>query len=711
MERLLISLAITIFGGGIFAFITLKFFYKKSILFTVGLYIIFFAILIAVISRIGQEYKTFFTYIFAIPVAITSLVIIFKLLNKRIKRPLEQIITTFSFLEKGDIESVEKLSIETKDEFNNLGNTANKLIDNMTEMSTFAEAIGKGNLDINYKPLSDKDVLGISLIEMRDSLKNSKNEEAKRLKEENQRNWITQGLAKFSDILRKDNDDIEKLSSNIISNLVKYLGVNQGGIFILENDNSDRYYNLEACFAYDRKKYSEKQIMWGEGLVGRCGLEMESIYITDIPNDYITITSGLGDLTPSSLLLVPLLLNKEIFGVIEIASFKELPKYQIEFVEKIGESIAATISSVQIAIRTTMLLETSQQQQEEMKAQEEEMRQNIEEMQATRDESERQQKELEANNKQTNAILKNSQDAILIVSKKSGQITLANKTTSILTGYSEDDLKNMDYKTILKFLKLDKVKQGDKKRQKVICKDGSKFMADIVVGEETINEQEMILLFVKDVTQQIKQEQDIVRNLEIAEKQRREILVKEKELQSNIEEMQAQEEELRQNMEEMQTIQDDMNANQKNLEENNKKTNAILDNAVSAILIISKKTGKIDLTNKMTSNLTGYTEDEMKNMDYKTIFKFLRLDKIKQGDKKRQKVICKDSSKFMADIVVGEEIINEQEMILLFVQDVTLQIKQEQDVILNLEIAEKEKRSYIIREKELLKTIKNLKSN
>jgi len=650
---------------------------------------------------------------------IIIVIIIVLILIKIIKQPIESIDSTVIQLGKGDLPK-EKL-IETNSEIGQINKSLNQLIERLKNAISFAKDIERGDINKEFKLISDKDELGISLLEMRDSLKKAKDEEENRLKEENQRNWATHGLAKFSDILRKDNNDIEKLSYNIISNLIKYLEANQGGIFILKNDEnindnnvidkSKQYYNLEACFAFDRKKYSEKQIMWGEGLVGRCGLEMKSIYMTNIPTNYITITSGLGDSTPSSLLLVPLLLNEEIFGVIEIASLNELPKHQIEFVEKIGESIAATISSVQIAIKTSILLENSQQQQEEMKAQEEEMRQNIEEMQATRDESDRQQRELEANNRQTNAILENSQDAILIVSKKTGKITLSNKTTFVLTGYSETELKNKDYKIILKFLKLNKVKQGDKKRQKVICKDGSKFMADIFVGEETINEQEMILLFIKDVTRQIKQEQDVVRNLEIAEKQKREILLKEKELQGNIEEMQAQDEELRQNLEEMQAIQDDMNASQKNLEENNKKTNAILNNAVSAILIISKNTGKIDLANKTTSNLTGYTEEDMKNMDYKTIFKFLKLDKVKQGDKKRQKAICKDGSKFMADIIVGEETINEQEMILLFVDDVTLKIKQEQEIIRNWEIAEKQKRDYIAREKELLATIEKLKSN
>ena len=177
--------------------------------------------------------------------------------------------------------------------------------------------------------------------------------------------------------------------------MVRYTNSNQGGIFIV-NDMEKEHLFLEmtACYAYDRQKYLHKRIEVGEGLVGRCYQEQEKIFLTDVPNDYIKITSGLGDNNPTSLLLIPLAYNNNIFGIMEIASFNKYQDFEVEFIERIGESIAATISSVKANIQTTVLLEQSQQQAEEMSAQEEEMRQNMEELRATQEQSARREEEL-----------------------------------------------------------------------------------------------------------------------------------------------------------------------------------------------------------------------------------------------------------------------------------------------------------------------------
>jgi methyl-accepting chemotaxis protein len=288
----------------------------------------------------------------------------------------------------------EKLT-EGNDEIGQMSKALNMVVQGLKDVSNFTIEVGKANFSTNFKPLSDEDTLGLSLIEMREELIKAKKEEELRQEENVQRNWASQGVALFSDILRKNNDNLERLSYEVISNMVRYTNSNQGGIFILnENDKDHLYLEMTACYAYNRQKFLNKTIEIGEGLVGRCYQEKEKIFLTEIPDNYIKITSGLGDNNPSCLLLIPLTYNNNIFGILEIATFNVFHDYEIEFVERIGESIAATISTVKSNIQNAILLEQSQQQAEEMASQEEEMRQNMEELRATQEQSSRREEEL-----------------------------------------------------------------------------------------------------------------------------------------------------------------------------------------------------------------------------------------------------------------------------------------------------------------------------
>lgn len=272
----------------------------------------------------------------------------------------------------------------------NTYNLLNKETEQSQKIWAFTNNLINDHLEADYELQSENDKLGKSLINLRDNLKNNKLTENKRRQEDEQRNWVAEGLAKFSEILRQNNDDIKELSFSIISNLVKYMQANQGGFFILNDDGFEKHFEMTACYAYDRKKFADRQVEWGDGLIGTCALEKKTIHLTNIPENYVHITSGLGKSTPSSLIIVPLLINDDIHGVLEIALFKKFEKVEIEFVEKVAESIASTISTVKINMRTSLLLRESQEQAEILATQEEQMRQNMEELQATQEEAARQ---------------------------------------------------------------------------------------------------------------------------------------------------------------------------------------------------------------------------------------------------------------------------------------------------------------------------------
>jgi methyl-accepting chemotaxis protein len=311
----------------------------------------------------------------------------YKLLNS-ITKPVNYIKDIIIKLGKGELPE-DQTTRFSNDEIGDMAEAVDKLVDGLKETSFFAEKIGGGQYDSEYQPLSEEDVLGNALINMRSNLKRVAEEDKKR-------NWTTEGLAMFGDILRRNNDNISKLSDEIISSLVKYSKSNQGGLFVINNENDDDpYLELTACYAWDKKKYLEQKIYEGEGLTGQVWLEGESIYMTEVPQDYVMITSGLGEANPNSLLIVPLKVNDETFGVIELASFNSYEAHEREFVEKIAENIASTISSVKINERTSKLLNESREMTEQMRSQEEEMRQNMEELQATQEEMERSQRDRE----------------------------------------------------------------------------------------------------------------------------------------------------------------------------------------------------------------------------------------------------------------------------------------------------------------------------
>ncbi len=325
---------------------------------------------------------------------ILSLVIYY--VTRSISRPIEQITNVLKQMAMGRIDNNMKLSIETGDEIEEMGKALNTSIDGLNRKNEFAGRLSNGELDYEYTLLSNEDHLGQSLLDMRDSLKKAREEQEKQKIEEQKRQWTNEGLARFADILRQNNDNLQKLSDELIKNLVYYLEANQGGIFLVnDEDENDKHLELISAFAYDRKKYLEKRIDFGHGLVGTCAIEKQSIYMEDIPQDYIEITSGLGDANPDSLLIVPLKLEEELHGIIEIASLHTFQQYQIDFVEKVAESIASTISSVKVNMKTQRLLEQSEQQSQELSAQEEEMRQNMEELKATQEENSRQKAEME----------------------------------------------------------------------------------------------------------------------------------------------------------------------------------------------------------------------------------------------------------------------------------------------------------------------------
>lgn len=214
--------------------------------------------------------------------------------------------------------------------------------------------------------------------------------------EEKKRNWSTTGLSELGSILQS-RGDLSEICERVLQHLVKYMNVTQGGLYLVDEDAGEiGEIELVACYAYDRKKFVNKKIEIKEGLLGSAYMERDYIHISEIPEDYMRIRSGLGDATPSTLLIMPMIVNEKVEGLIELATFSRFEDYQIDFLRDSGITIAASVSNIKVNEQTRQLLDVSQKQAEEMRAQEEEMRQNQEELQATQEEMERQRSEMKS---------------------------------------------------------------------------------------------------------------------------------------------------------------------------------------------------------------------------------------------------------------------------------------------------------------------------
>ncbi len=192
--------------------------------------------------------------------------------------------------------------------------------------------------------------------------------------------WFNEGLNKFSDLLSKNKGDLKKLTKSTIKSLVDYVEAEQGGIFLLnDEDPNDMFLELIAQYAYNENRMHDKFLI-GEGYVGTCFNEKNVIELDNLQKGYTSLKSGLGEEEPKYIAFVPIKMDESVIGVIEIASFKKLKGYKISFIQKMSETLHSILSSEKSTDKMMKMVEQSKLQSEELMAQEEILKQNLEEM-------------------------------------------------------------------------------------------------------------------------------------------------------------------------------------------------------------------------------------------------------------------------------------------------------------------------------------------
>lgn len=263
------------------------------------------------------------------------------------------------------------------------------------------------------------------------------NAKLNKVAEENERkNWLLTG-AKRVDVMMRGEQEVSTLAQNIIAALCDVVDAQVGTFYLLH----DGVLSLEATYAHYEQQNIRKSLNIGDGLVGQAALERKRILVTDIPQDYVKISSGIGELVPSTLLIQPIIYEDVVVGVIEMGFLHELSDLKAEFIEQEMDGIGISINTANASAKLKNLFDQTQQQSERLELQHEELsiineklRRKTQQLQASEEELTVQQEEL----RQTNAELEEKAE---MLEERNRAVELANEAIEVKASELEQSSK------------------------------------------------------------------------------------------------------------------------------------------------------------------------------------------------------------------------------------------------------------------------------
>lgn len=332
-------------------------------------------------------------------------------------------------------------------------NTDNKIFSYKATLDRtveFVNKIEKRELNTPFVAFNGEKILETALESMRKSLISTSQKEL-------ERHEINRLSSETSALLQSFND-IDILCEETISFLVTKLdNVVQGAFYLVEGENEkDKVIRMKASYAYNRKKYLHAEFKFAQGLVGQAAVEKDSILRTEIPDDYLTITSGLlGDRKPKSLFITPFIANDTVYGVVELASFRKFTDLQCKLIKELSNIIARTIANVKINHRTLALLQESEKMSTELRYQKKQLLQNAEDLIKTQEELkksniklEEQIQEVHNTGKRTHILLENAKEVITIISAERKILYVSPSIKAIMGYYPEELLGKEDIENV-----------------------------------------------------------------------------------------------------------------------------------------------------------------------------------------------------------------------------------------------------------------------
>lgn len=255
---------------------------------------------------------------------------------------------------------------------NQLAIVLTQMIDSLKEVVTKARQIANGDYSGEIMPKSGSDELALALNQMTVALRTVTAQNAKQDRLKTAQNELNE---KMRGDLR-----MEVLSKEIITFIAKYTRAQIGTIYISDDDRKG--YQLMGSYAFQFRKGLNTFYKDGEGLIGQAAMEKEMITFSGLPDDYVKISSGIGDSVPRSLIISPFIYNNKTVGVIELGSIDGFNNEAYEFLQIVMENVAISVTSAMNRAHMARLLETTKEQAEELQVQQEELKQSNEELEA-----------------------------------------------------------------------------------------------------------------------------------------------------------------------------------------------------------------------------------------------------------------------------------------------------------------------------------------
>jgi HAMP domain-containing protein/putative methionine-R-sulfoxide reductase with GAF domain len=263
-----------------------------------------------------------------------------------------------------------------KDLTDNVNQLAANLTNQVRAISDVATAVTEGDLTRQVGVEANGEVA-----ELKDKL----NEMIRNLRETTRQNteqdWLKTNLERFTRMLQGQRD-LAAVSSMILSELAPLVSAQHAVFYSMTSpsDGSEPLLKFQAGYGYEERKHLSTSFRVGQGLVGQCAQEKQRILLTEVPSDYVTINSGLGESTPLNIIVLPVLFEGSVRAVVELASFSPFSEVHQTFLDQLPESIGLVLNTIEADTLTENLLKRSQSQAEELRAQQAELRESNEDL-------------------------------------------------------------------------------------------------------------------------------------------------------------------------------------------------------------------------------------------------------------------------------------------------------------------------------------------